>query len=354
MKSAIIMGTRPEIIKLSSIISQLKNSFVILTGQHYDYNLSLQFIKDLGIRKPDFSLNLKNSDPALQTGEMVTKLANIFSKIKIDNVIVQGDTNTGLAASIAALKSGIPISHVEAGLRSYDWRMPEEHNRIAIDHLSELLFPPTVQTRKNLIDEKVHGRIYVTGNTVIDAMNKFASISSKKTTISIDSENFILMTLHRAENVDSERTLSGIVNSVLKSGENFVFPVHPRTFKRLHKFNLYKKLDQSENVTLLKAVGYFDIIDLMKRCSFILTDSGGIQEEATSPKIRKKVLVVRKTTDRPEAVKARMSELIGTNPQKILAAIKRTVKNPAITSKENPYGKGDSGRQIINIIRRSF
>jgi len=354
MKSAIIMGTRPEIIKLYPIVNQLKDSFLILTGQHYDYNLSLQFIEDLGIRKPDFSLNLKNRNPAIQTGELIMKLSQIFSKVKMDTVIVQGDTNTALAASMASLKTGIPVSHVESGLRSFDWRMPEEHNRIAIDHISELLFAPTQATKKNLTIENVHGKIFVTGNTVIDSINKFATLSTKKTNLSINHKTFVLMTLHRSENVDNKGILAGIVKAVLNSKENFVFPVHPRTFKRLHEFNLYKKLEESKNVQMLKAVGYFDIMELMKKCLFILTDSGGIQEEATSPKIRKKVLVVRRTTDRPEAVLAGLSDLVGTNSRRILSAIRRASKNPSIGKKKTPYGKGDAGRKIVDIIQRTF
>jgi len=354
MKIAIVMGTRPEIIKLSPVINQLNknNSFVILTGQHYDYNLSLKFIDELGIRKPDFSMTLSNSNPAMQIGEIITKLAKILSKINPDTVIVQGDTNTVLAAGITSIKNGIPISHIESGLRSFDWRMPEEHNRIEVDHISELLFAPTQHARKNLLEEKVHGQIFVTGNTVIDALNNFADISSVKSHISITVENYILMTLHRAENVDNKEILSGMIKAILESNQNIVFPVHPHTLMRLHEFNLYKKLKESNNVLLLNAIGYFDILELMKKCSFIITDSGGIQEEATSPKIRKKVLVLRKTTDRPEAVVTGMSQLVGTEGKKILTAIKETSQNPKISKKASPYGKGDSANQIIKIIQK--
>lgn len=356
MKIAIVMGTRPEIIKLSPIINLLNknNSSVILTGQHYDYNLSLQFIEELGISKPEFAMKLSNSNPVMQTGEIIIKLAKILSKINPDTVIVQGDTNTVLAGGIASLKANIPVSHVESGLRSFDWRMPEEHNRIEVDHISELLFAPTKNARQNLIREHVHGKIFVTGNTVIDAINKFAELAHKKSNISINLDDFILMTLHRVENVDNEKILSSIVKSVITSKENIIFPVHPRTLKRLHEFNLYKKLNNSNNILLLKAVGYFEMIELMKKCSFILTDSGGIQEEATSPKIRKKVLVVRNTTDRPEAVKAGLSEIVGTESATICAAIKKASQNPKFPSKNTPYGNGNAAKQIIKIIKRIF
>jgi UDP-N-acetylglucosamine 2-epimerase (non-hydrolysing) len=354
MKVAIVMGTRPEIIKLSPIINHLNknNSYVILTGQHYDYDLSLQFIKELGIRKPDFSLNLSSSNPALQTGEMIMKTAKILLKINPDAVIVQGDTNTVLAAAIASLKVKIPIIHVESGLRSFDWRMPEEHNRIAVDHISELLFAPTEHAKRNLLRENIHGKIFVSGNTVIDAINKYADVAHKKSHISITIDNYILMTLHRTENVDNKKILSSIIKAITVTKENIIFPVHPHTLKKLHEFNLYNKLNSSVNILLIKSVGYFDMLQLMKNCSFILTDSGGIQEEATSPKIRKKVLVVRETTDRPEAVKAKMSEIIGTKTKRIVTAIRKTSDNPTINTKDTPYGKGDSANRIITHIRK--
>lgn len=356
MKIAIVLGTRPEIIKLAPIINKLnkKNTQVIFTGQHYDYEMSLQFIEQLGLPKPDYSLQITHSDPPTQIGEIITKLPKIFEKIKPDTVIVQGDTNTVLGASLASLRSKIPISHVESGLRSFDWRMPEEHNRIATDHISEYLFAPTKISKDNLTTEHVHGKIFVTGNTVIDAINTYVNVSSKKSSFKVDIENYILMTLHRAENVDSKKTLSSIINAVLETKHNTIFPAHPRTLKRLKEFNLYNKLQTSNNILLLDSVGYFEMLELMKNCSFIVTDSGGIQEEATAPKIRKKVLVTRKTTDRPEAVTAGMSKVIGVEKKNIVQAIKKTIRNPGVTFKKNPYGKGDASQKIIKILQKNL
>jgi len=353
MKIAVIMGTRPEIIKLYPIISKLnkKNSTLIFTGQHYDFNLSQKFIKELGIRKPDFSMKISKNNPAKQIREIIIKLSKILTTVKPETVLVQGDTNTVLAASLAAQKCKIPLSHVEAGLRSFDWRMPEEFNRIVADHTSKFLFTPTTQTKKNLNAEKVHGRIFVTGNTVIDSINHFADISSKKAKISIDLDNFILLTLHRSENVDDKKSLLSIINGIIKSKENFIFPIHPRTVKKLKLFGIYKKILQSSNIHLIEPVGYFDMIELMKKCSFIVSDSGGIQEEATSPKIRKKVLILRKTTDRPEAIESGFAELVGTNSKKINFAIKKNVNHPITPSRISPYGKGDSANKIIKILQ---
>ena len=356
MKIAIVLGTRPEIIKLSPIINKLnkKNSTVIFTSQHYDYEMSLQFIKELEIRKPDHFLRISKMDPSTQIGQIISRLSKILLHEKPDTVLIEGDTNTVLAAAISSLKTGIPVSHVESGLRSFDWRMPEEHNRIVTDHISELLFAPTVVAKKNLIYEKVHGKIFVTGNTVIDAINSYSKISQVKSKISIDINDFILMTLHRSENVDDKKTLSSIIKAILQSKERVVFPVHPRTLKKLKEFNLYEKLVKSEYVRMVKSVGYFDMLELMKNCSFIVTDSGGIQEEATSPKIRKKVVVVRKTTDRPEAVSAGFADLAGVSFSGVLTAIKKTSQNPRALTRKPPYGTGKAAETILRLIRKNL
>ncbi len=356
MKIAIVLGTRPEIIKLAPIIKKLgtKKSIVIFTGQHFDYEMGMQFIHQLELPKPDYSLKISKSNPQLQISEIIAKLSKILSKEKPDTVMVQGDTNTVLASGICSLKSNIPISHVEAGLRSFDWRMPEEHNRIVVDHISELLFAPTKKSKTNLISEKVHGKIHVTGNTVIDSINMYSKVSKKKSLLSIDIDNYALLTLHRMENVDNKKILSSIIKGVINSNENIVFPIHPRTKKRLDEFNLYDKLSKSKNIHLLNSLGYFEMLELMKKCSFIVTDSGGIQEEATSPVIRKKVLVVRKTTDRPEAVESKIAEIIGLTEKIISNYIKKTMKNPEIFSKSTPYGKGNASNKIIKITQNYF
>ena len=356
MKIALVLGTRPEIIKLAPIIKKIgsKNCSVIFTGQHYDRKMGLGFMRDLDLPKPDYSLNITKSNSQLQISQIIGKLSKILIKDDFDSVIVQGDTNTVLAAGICSLKSNIPISHVESGLRSNDWRMPEEHNRIAIDHLSEFLFAPTKNTKFNLISEKVHGQIFVTGNTVIDAINIYSKISKKKSKLLIPSTEFILSTLHRAENVDDRKTLSRILKGFINSNEKIIFPIHPRTKKRLHEFGFFNKLDQNQNIQMIDSVGYFEMLELMKNCSFIVTDSGGIQEEATSPIIRKKVLVVRKTTDRPESVENQLAEIVGLKEKNITNSIIKTMKNPKLPSKKTPFGKGDASEKILNILKKSF
>ena len=355
MKTAIVMGTRPEIIKLAPIIQNTskRNCEIIFTGQHYDYQMGLKFVDQLGLRKPDHLLTTSKSFSSKQIGQTITKLSSVLQETKPDTVIVQGDTNTVLAASICSLKLNIPISHVESGLRSFDWRMPEEHNRICTDHISELLFAPTNNAKSNLISERVHGKIFVTGNTVLDSIRQHSKIATKKSSLSIDDEDFILLTLHRAENVDDKKTLSTIIKAVSTSNKKIIFPIHPRTQRRLKEFNLLHKLKTSKKIALLGATGYFEMLELMKKCSFIITDSGGIQEESTAPQIRKKTFVIRKTTDRPEAVEAGFSNLVGTNYEKIVHAIKYgdTYRVP---KKRSPYGRGFSAKTIISHIRKNI
>ncbi len=355
MKTAIIFGTRPEIIKLSPLIQKLnkKNSILIFTGQHYDYELGLRFIKELGLRTPDFKLKISKTNPSVQIGEMMIKLSIIFQKSKINSTIVQGDTNTVLAASFASLKNNLPISHVESGLRSYDWRMPEEHNRISVDHISELLFAPTNFNKKTLLLEKVHGKIHVTGNIVIDALQHFSKFSEKKSLLSFEKDS-ILLTLHRFENIENKQVFTDIINTIIKSNEKFIFPIHPHTRKNLKKFNLFDKITNCKNIITFSSVGYFDMIELMKKCSFIMTDSGGLQEEATAPQIRKKVLVLRNSSDRPESIVDGLSVLVGTNPINIISSIKKTVNCPKIKSKKHPYGIGKSSDKILKIMKNYF
>lgn len=280
-------------------------------------------------------------------------LAKIFTKINPDTVLVQGDTNTVLSSAITSIKCNIPVSHVEAGLRSYDWRMPEEHNRIAVDHISEFLFAPTEYNKTSLKNENVHGKIFVTGNTSIDSVCENIQNIEKLKTIQNDFDDFVLLTLHRGENVDDKNILSGIIDGLINSKTNIVFPLHPRTLKKLKQFGLYLKIKDSKNISLLPPVGYFDMLYLMKKCNLIVSDSGGIQEESTAPSIRKKVLVLRTSTERIEAIESGFAEIIGVKPSKISNSIRKNFDNPVKLTK-SPYGNGNSSKKIIDILKKNF
>lgn len=354
----IVAGTRPEIIKLAPLLKRLHSDEYIFvhTGQHYDRSLSAQFIHDLDLAAPSLEFQLAEKEPSIQISEMIRGLSKSLGDLKPDMICVEGDTNTVLAASIAALKSETPLCHIEAGLRSRDWRMPEEHNRIIADHSSDLLFAPTRETGKNLREENVHGEIHISGNTVIDALNQNVLIADSKSTLTPPQDEYVLTTLHRAENVDDPRILSSLVESITSIPIKVIFPIHPRTVLNLRKFGLYKKLERASNVEVMPPLGYFDFLRLMKDCKFIITDSGGIQEEATAPSIRKHVLVLRRSTERPEAVKRGFAKVVGTNSKRINRAIHSTLKNfydlQRALPRKSPYGDGFAAAKIEKITRR--
>jgi UDP-N-acetylglucosamine 2-epimerase (non-hydrolysing) len=356
MTSAIVLGTRPEIIKMAPLLFALESegerAILIHSGQHYDDALSESFIRDLGVRTPDHYLKVGSGSQAFQTAECMFRLEKVLIDSKPDCVLVQGDTNTVLSGALTAAKMGIKVGHVEAGLRSNDRRMPEEYNRRIADHISHLLFAPTPSSARILESEKVWGSIHMTGNTVIDACETYVRVAADKSGVmdSVPFDDFILVTAHRAENVDDPVVLGGLVDALVAAPLPAVYPVHPRTEKMLRQFGLYEKLAGSDNVCLLPPAGYFDFLVLMKRCRFILTDSGGIQEEATSPSIRKRVLVFRRSTERPEAVDSGYATVVGTAPEAVALAIAEEAKVHSTPETPSPYGDGHAGRNIARIV----
>ena len=293
----IVAGTRPEIIKVAPIIRKLiekKKKFkFIYSGQHYDYQLSTQIINDLELPIPDFNLKLKSKSPASQIAEIMTNLENQLGN-KDDIVLVQGDTNSVLATSLLAVKLKRKIAHIEAGLRSFDWRMPEEHNRRMVDHISDLLFAPTKNSYQNLIDENVTGSIHISGNTVMDAIKDHLPFSRKKSKIMqhVKFSEYILTTIHRAENVDNEKVLNNIIKGIIGAKTPTIISLHPRTKKMLEKFSMIKKLENCKHVQIINPQGYLDFLALIKNSRFVMTDSGGIQEEITSPLLSKIIYVM--------------------------------------------------------------
>ena len=360
MSISIVVGTRPEIIKMAPVIRELQNQNVpftfIHTGQHYDYNMSLQFIKELNLPNPDNSFKLTNSEPASQIGEMITKLDQTLRNYKTRLILTQGDTNTMLATALTGVKLGLKVGHIEAGLRSYDWRMPEEHNRRMVDHVSDILFAPTKRAKQNLIKENVYGKIYVTGNTVIDAVIQHLPIAEKNSRImrSVAFKEFSLATLHRAENVEDKKILTELIEAFIDSPIPIVFPIHPRTTKKLQQLYLLEKLKNSRNIQLTPPLGYFDFLILMKHCKIILTDSGGLQEEATSPHIRKPVLVMRLSTERPEAVEAGFAKIVSVNKNNILKALTKSLNETLNLPSCSPFGDGKASQKIVKTIRKTI
>jgi UDP-N-acetylglucosamine 2-epimerase (non-hydrolysing) len=352
----LIVGTRPEIIKMAPVLRALQVKslpFVFVhCGQHYDYNMSQQFIEELELPKPDYGFKVKVSSPSLQTSRIVAIIGKVVNKVKPKLVLVEGDTNGVLASALAALKLNVPVGHVEAGLRSFDLRMPEEHNRRLVDHISTYLFAHTENARKNLEKENVWGKIFVTGNTVIDAVMQHLPLAEKKSKIleKLRFDDFALATAHRTENVDDPIVLQNFVEAFIEAPMPVVYPVHPRTQKRLKQHRLWKKLTLSKNVQTLPPLGYFDFLLLMKKCRMIITDSGGIQEEATAPPLRKPILVTRLSTERPEAVDAGFAKVVGVNKDMILKSMNQALKKEVNLPKVSPFGDGNAGKCIVDII----
>jgi UDP-N-acetylglucosamine 2-epimerase (non-hydrolysing) len=354
----VVVGTRPEIVKMAPIVRALQKRKIQTTfvhcGQHYDYNMSQQFVEELELPSPDYAYRVRAQSSGAQTAQIIAHMDKLLRKTEPAVVLVEGDTNSVFAVAVAANKLKIPIGHVEAGLRSFDLRMPEEHNRRLTDHLSTFLFAPTERAKANLKRESVWGKIYVTGNTVIDAVIQHLPIAEKKSKIldEIRFEKFALATAHRAENVDDKSVLNVFIEAFAESPVPVVYPVHPRTKKRLRKNKIYAQFIKNENVQILPPLGYFDFLVLMKRSELIITDSGGIQEEATAPNIRKPVLVIRLSTERPEAVEAGFAKVVGTEKRDILAAIEATLTRQKELPVTSPFGDGNAAEKIVETIQK--
>lgn len=358
MKICLVLGTRPEIIKLSQIIKILKrknNFFVIHTNQHYDKKLDYIFFKCLGINRAKYNLGVGSGSHGGITGKMISLIEGILIKEKPDVLLVQGDTNSGLAGAIAAVKLKIKVCHIEAGLRSFDRTMPEEINRILIDHISDYLFVPTKEAFNNLVKEGINkSKIFITGNTIVDALMCNIGIAKKKSNVlkklNINSEKYILSTIHRQENVDHEDNLRNILDGVQSAALFWnlvvIIPSHPRLLKMMDKYKILAC--KYPNLRFIEPVNYFDFIILEKNAFFIVTDSGGVQEEACVLKIP--CITVRENTERPETIIVKSNFLAGTNPDKILNITKKIDKiNKNWT---NPFGSGKTSNKIIKIINK--
>jgi UDP-N-acetylglucosamine 2-epimerase (non-hydrolysing) len=338
----------------------------IHTGQHHDYEMFSKFIRDFKIREPDHSIELKSEGTVQQFAEMMTEIDNVLRRTKPSSVLVVGDTNSVAASALAATKLRVPTIHLEAGLRSYDWRMPEEYNRRMVDHISDVLFSPTSISANNLANELVHGTVHVVGNTVIDAvklcmqsMTGYGNYDDYYSTGGTfldhvnttknknNSSDFALLTLHRQENVDNRDALKCILTAISASRLNCICPMHPRTVKRIREFGLESLIPSR----VIMPAGYFDFLRLLKTCKFVITDSGGVQEEVTSPYINKRVLVIRNSTERPESILSGHAMLCQLDYNSILKSIRRI---SALESPKNvsPFGDGNSAQKIFEILVR--
>jgi UDP-N-acetylglucosamine 2-epimerase (non-hydrolysing) len=354
MKLAIVLGTRPEIIKMSPVIRELENQrsdyFILHTGQHYSYNLDKIFFQELEIPETKYNLDVGSGSHAEETGKMLIGIEKVLLNENPEVVLIEGDTNTVLAG-VAAAKLHIKIGHVEAGLRSYDRNMTEEINRVLADHVSDYLFAPTEKAKENLLREGIEeDKIFVTGNTIVDAVYQNLEIAKRKVDIlnklNLISKEYFLITAHRQENVDVKERLKGILDGLelVYAVFNFpiIYPIHPRTMKKIKEFGL----EVPEGVELIEPLGFLEFLQLEANAKLVLTDSGGVQEESCILKVP--CVTLRGNTERPETLEVGSNILAGTNQAKILECVREMINKKR--NWKNPFGDGKTGNKIIKII----
>jgi len=346
MKIFSIVGARPQFIKLaplSSRLSQFHEEIIVHTGQHYDYAMSEKIFQDLGIRKPDIHLGIGSGSQAAQTGEMMIKLEAAMIEKKPDTIVVFGDTNSTLAGGLAASKLGIPIIHIEAGLRSYNRSMPEEINRIITDHVSEYLFAPT-QTAVNILKTEGLEKItFLTGDIMVDTMQTNLKIALQKSNIisqlRLENKKYNLLTLHRNYNVDNTKILEHILDQLGNLEEKIIFPVHPRTRKMLAT-----NYSMPSNIVLIEPQGYLDFITLENFSNKIITDSGGIQKEAYI--LQKPCITLRTETEWIETVEEKWNLLLDPSDKLITSKIAAFIA----PDKQNDIFGENVTEKMIHII----
>ena len=350
MKIASIVGARPNFIKCAPLSMELRKGFnevLIHTGQHYDYEMNKVFFDELNIPEPDYHLGVGSGSHGEQTGVMLKRTEEVLINEAPDVVLVFGDTNTTLAGALAASKLHIKVGHVEAGLRSFDKKMPEEINRVLTDHCSDLLFCPTKTAVENLKREGISNGVHLTGDVMVDALKENIEIAEKKARIldelSLKPKKYYLATLHRAETTDNFERLKNIVDAFCEI-ENLILPCHPRTEKYLKQFNLWDKL--TKKIKVMKPVGYLDMLMLEKKAKKILTDSGGVQKEAYIFKMP--CITLRENTEWVETVEDGWNVLTGASKDKIVEMANDFEPKG---KQRDVFGDGKASEKIVEVIK---
>lgn len=363
MKILTVIGARPQFIK-AAVVSRaiekynVKNTdkideIIVNTGQHYDKNMSDIFFCELGIPLPDYDLGVGSGSHGAQTGEMLKKIEEIILIERPGMVLVYGDTNSTIAGALAASKLLIPVIHVEAGLRSHNMAMPEEQNRILTDHISSYLFCPTETAVKNLLAEGIeNGRrgkyVVNTGDVMFDAIIHNRSLAVEKsdilTRLKCIKGNFILATVHRAENTNSLSNLTNIFRAFKEIGQRAILPLHPRTKKYIEQYSI----DVPENIEIIEPVGYLDMLSLESNAKIIATDSGGVQKEAYFMKIP--CITLRQETEWVETLENGWNQLVGASPERIVSGYKNAVEKDVPVEYNNCFGDGNSGEKIVGML----
>jgi UDP-N-acetylglucosamine 2-epimerase (non-hydrolysing) len=358
-----IVGVRPQIIKSAPVLHLLNEDQeitleLIHSGQHYDFEMSKVFFNELDLPDPLHNLGIGSGSQATQTARAMTRAEKIIRELKPDVVMVFGDANTTLGGALAAIKLHVPVCHVEAGLRSHDIIMPEEINRVLTDHCSQMLCAPTLEAFKNLRKEGVKkNSILLSGDTMYDAFLQHKTDIEKSTILKdlgLTKETYAVLTLHRYENVDDDERLTNIISAITNLTEvKTVFPVHPRTKKRLKNTKLDKVLKQAPNVMLTEPLGYFDMLSLMKNSAVVLTDSGGMQKESFLLNVP--CVTLRYNTEWVETVKLGANKLAGAENERILKKTRKFLEDKNIKMKlkslPNPYGEGKASQKIVKDLK---
>jgi len=358
-----VVGARPNFMKIAPIQRVMRNSeklkpLLIHTGQHYDAAMSKIFFDDLGMPAPDIYLGVGSGSHAAQTAQIMIELEQVMLAQRPDLVVVVGDVNSTLAASIVAAKLWIPVAHVEAGLRSFDRTMPEEINRILTDTIAELLFVTEPSGVQNLIHEGIAAdKIHFVGNVMIDSLSehlKKAQQSPILEQLNISERGYSLITLHRPGNVDQAESLTKIFTAIetIQEKIKIIFPVHPRTRRMINDFGFEGRITRLSNLILLEPIGYLDFIKLMSHALFVLTDSGGIQEETTFLGIP--CLTLRENTERPVTVAVGTNKLVGMNPEKIIQESLEIMAHRGKQGQVPERWDGHAAERMVRIIEEKI
>ena len=360
MKIACVVGTRPNFVKISSFLRELSNhkniqSILIHTGQHYDKSMSESFFSDLEINNPDVYFGVGSKTNLNQFGTIIISAEHYFLTNKPDLIVVVGDVNSTLAVALVGAKLNIPVAHIEAGLRSRNWNMPEELNRVLTDRISELLLTPTGEDSLNLLNEGISkDKIHFVGNIMIDTlMFNLSKISDKNgllTKYGISEREYVLLTLHRSECVDNRENLEEVLSAIAEISEKIriIFPLHPRTKKNIQKYDLMNILSGASNLSAIKPLGYLDFLTLMKNAKFIMTDSGGIQEESTV--LGLPCLTLREETERPITVKIGTNQVVGIKKTTIIPKALDLLEGRRISGEIPKFWDGKTANRIVEVI----
>lgn len=355
MKLLTIAGTRPQLVKVAAVSRELRKHFtevLVNTGQHYDYNMAGVFFEQLQIPKPDYDLGVGSMPHGKQTGNMMIKVEEVVEKEQPDAIVVYGDTNSTLAGALVASKLHIPVMHIEAGLRSYNRKMPEEINRVMTDHVSELLFAPTDLAVENLTKESITNGVHQIGDVMYDAVLYNMDLAEENHSLGeyqLSSKKFILGTIHRAENTDDMERMDAIVNAFLEIDSKVFLPLHPRTKNKLEAYGLLKKLERASNIVLSEPISYLEMLLLEKHASAIVTDSGGVQKEAYFAKVP--CFTLRDETEWIETVEVGWNQLVNPLKDNLVDQINSFEEREY---RNNLYGDGKAGKKIAQIIRDYF